>query len=112
MNKKKQIENLVNRHYSSIVFLDSTTDDEPIYVAIHPELEGCIAQGETILEAKANLETARFDFIEYLLENNLPIPEPQDSSTIIISNPIANEELSAIRLMKNDIEHGEIKIYG
>jgi predicted RNase H-like HicB family nuclease len=45
-------------------------------IAFHPELEGCIAQGETPEEAKRNLDILRVEWIESLLEDGLEVPEP------------------------------------
>jgi predicted RNase H-like HicB family nuclease len=67
---------LANRPYTALVRLDQTTDGNPIYVATNIEIEGCIAQGETVDEAIANLSEARFDFIRSLLEDDLPVPDP------------------------------------
>src|SRR4051794_17136929 len=46
------------------------------FVASHPDLLGCIAQGATADEAVANLDEARHDWLEYRLKNGLAIPEP------------------------------------
>lgn len=67
---------LANRPYTTIVFLDKTTDGDSIYVALNPELEGCVSQGNTPDEARQNLTEARIDFIFFLLEDGLQIPEP------------------------------------
>lgn len=75
-NIKKQAEELSNRPYSVVVFRDKATDNEYIYVAVNPELEGCIAQGESMREAQENLKLFRVDYIQHLLENNLPVPDP------------------------------------
>jgi predicted RNase H-like HicB family nuclease len=62
--------------YTIDLLRDKTTDDDYIYLALNPELEGCLAQGETREEALANLEEVRVDYFEHLLEFNLPIPNP------------------------------------
>lgn len=46
------------------------------YVAEHPELEGCVAQGETAEETIANLDVARELWIETRLEDGLQVPQP------------------------------------
>lgn len=73
---KKQAEELAGRRYSMFVFRELTTEDEPIYVAFNPELDGCFAQGETSQEARENLNAFRVDYMYHLLEHGLPIPEP------------------------------------
>ena len=46
------------------------------YVARNPALPGCMAQGETPLEAVKNLADAREMYIDSLLEDGQPVPEP------------------------------------
>ena len=53
------------------------------YVATHPELPGCIAQGFTVDEAQAYLIDAKLEYIKRSLENGdvvpLPVGVPQAS---------------------------------
>lgn len=46
-----------------------------------PMLKGCISDGETVEEAYNNLEEAKKEWLTYMLENNLPIPEPATKTT-------------------------------
>ena len=43
-----------------------------------PLLKGCMSDGETIIEALENIKDAKMEWFTYMLENNLPIPEPID----------------------------------
>jgi len=74
---REQAQRLANRPYRSVVFSDKSTEGEPLYVALNPELEGCVSQGDTVAEARHNLDDARVDFIYFLLEDGLSVPEPQ-----------------------------------
>lgn len=47
-----------------------------MFVASHPDLPGCLAQGAGADEAIANLDDARRDWITFRLEAGLPVPEP------------------------------------
>ncbi|HVG07429.1 MAG TPA: type II toxin-antitoxin system HicB family antitoxin [Thermoanaerobaculia bacterium] len=47
-----------------------------MFVASHPDLPGCLAQGDSAAEAIANLDDARKDWITFRLETGLPVPEP------------------------------------
>ena len=53
------------------------------YSAYSPDLPGCIATGKTPQEAIANMREAVQLHIEGLLEDNLPIPEPQATAEYI-----------------------------
>ncbi|MBX0320284.1 type II toxin-antitoxin system HicB family antitoxin [Shouchella clausii] len=45
------------------------------FMAAHPELKGCMSDGETQLEAVANLFNAKYEWIKFCLEQGLEIPE-------------------------------------
>ncbi len=49
---------------------------KPIYLAKAPELEGCFGQGKSVDDAVKSLGEARVDYIYSLLEDNLPVPDP------------------------------------
>lgn len=68
---------LAKRPYQSHIFLDQTTDGEPVYVGIVPEMPGCTAHGDSVEEALEWLESARVDHIWFLLDQSLEVPEPQ-----------------------------------
>lgn len=93
MSKKlrKQAEELAARKYATFVFRDTTTTDEPIYVACNPELEGCYTQGETVQEARENLNQFRVDYIHHLLQNQLEVPEPFGIRTDTEKRPASNQ---------------------
>ena len=48
------------------------------YFVTHPDLDGCMAEGETVDEAIENLADARELWIESRLERGHPVPEPAD----------------------------------
>lgn len=56
-------------------------DDQPCYMALHPELYGCMAQGDTPEEALSNLKAAREDYITALLEEGVEVPLPKNIAT-------------------------------
>ena len=84
-NLRNKAEKLASRPYVVEVILDETTDGQPVYLAKAPELEGCFGQGETIAEAVKSLSEARVDFIQSLLEDDLPIPGPSLATTTTAS---------------------------
>lgn len=77
----RQAEDLAARPYQVVIALDETTDDQPIYLVLSPELPGCMAQGETITEALESLYEARVDYIMSLLEDGLAVPSPNQYAT-------------------------------
>ena len=82
MNKNRErAKILAARGYLTQVLRDKTTDGEYIYLAHHPELEGCMAQGITQEEAVDNLNDVRVEYIEHLLDHNLQIPDPLTTTT-------------------------------
>ena len=67
--------------YSVQVTLDETVDGNRVYAVSHPELLGCIAQGDTVEEANSQLHDATIDYIASLLEDDLPVPTPSSHLT-------------------------------
>ncbi len=47
------------------------------YLATHPDLDGCMAEGATADEAIANLGDSRELWIEAQIEGGYPVPEPR-----------------------------------
>lgn len=72
---------LALRDYDIIVTRDTLSDGMVMYCAKSPELNGCIAQGRTVIEATKNLIDARVDYIYSLLLDMLPVPDPNSHKT-------------------------------
>ena len=53
------------------------TDEDRVFVADVPELDGCAANGATYQEALANVEVAIQEWIAISGELGRPIPEPK-----------------------------------
>jgi predicted RNase H-like HicB family nuclease len=73
----KQATELADRPYTILVSVETTATGQSIYLAKNPELIGCMAQGETLDEARKNLRDARIDYIYDSLLSNDIIPEPR-----------------------------------
>lgn len=73
-----RIEDYMTFSYPIIVKESAYTDGSPCYEAEHPDLPGCMGQGDSINEAIEDLHHARYLYIESLLEDGLPIPAPSD----------------------------------
>ena len=46
------------------------------YFVTHPDLDGCMAEGTTLVEAVANLADSRELWIETRIKNGYAVPEP------------------------------------
>lgn len=55
-----------------------SVEDGGGYMIDVPLLKGCISDGETVEEALNNIRDAKIEWFAYMLENNLPIPEPDE----------------------------------
>ncbi len=53
------------------------------YSAYSPDLPGCVATGETREEVEGNIHSAIEMHVRGLIEDNLPVPEPQSFSEYI-----------------------------
>ena len=56
---------------------------ESNYSAYVPDLPGCVATGKTKAEVTQNVREAIAFHIEGLLEDGLPVPEPQTSAEFV-----------------------------
>ncbi len=79
---ERQARELASRPYLMMVKPDETTDGEPGYVAMIPELPGCMSGGDTWQEALKNLRDAQLEYILSLLEDGLPVPAPSWANSI------------------------------
>jgi len=87
---------LAKRPYQAHVFQDETTNGEPVYVAMIPEMPGCIAHGDTVEEALEWLESAKVDHIWFLLDKDLEVPHPQLlNPTTVFNAPAYADESDA-----------------
>ena len=73
----KKAEQLAADHYFTVINREGIEEGGRYYVTYHPDLSGCRADGLTPEEAKKELAKARVDFIYFLLEDNLAVPEPK-----------------------------------
>ena len=91
MKLEEQAEVLADKPYSIEIMSDETVDGKSVYLLSHPELPGCMAQGDTIGEAMDSLKDARIEYILSLLEDKLPVPSPRSraaetaSSSAVVS---------------------------
>ena len=78
---RAQAEKLAAEPYTIELLKDETVDGKTVFVASHPELPGCMAQGVDIAEAIENLGSAAVEYIMSLLEDGLPVPSPSTKMT-------------------------------
>jgi predicted RNase H-like HicB family nuclease len=71
----KDAENFMNKNYRVAL----QYDPDGYWIAEHPELPGCKADGETAQEALSSLDISRELWIESRLATGLEIPEPQEA---------------------------------
>lgn len=76
METRAKANELARRPYLIMTSIEETTNDQPIHFARVLEMDGCFGQGETRQQALDDLHLAMVDFIESLLDDGLPIPEP------------------------------------
>lgn len=84
------IETYMRLPYAVEVVPDATTDGGLCYLAMHPELPGCMAHGDSADEALQNLEDARRLYIMTLLKRGLEVPKPKSMTA---ATHIARQEI-------------------
>lgn len=60
--------------YAVVMWLAETTTGGTVYIARHPELSGCFAQGDTPGEARTALDDVRAAYLAHLAAHGLPVP--------------------------------------
>jgi antitoxin HicB len=97
--KKKTLNEYLDLNYPIELVAD---EEEGGYVASHPDLEGCFAQGGTADEAVMSLTKARDLWIRTRFEDGLSIPEPlpEDPSGRILLRVSAHLHSRALRVAR------------
>ena len=62
-------------HYKVVIYWSK---EDAAFIAEIPELAGCMADGETYLEALSNVEIVMEEWIQTAKELGRSIPQPQD----------------------------------
>ena len=77
---------LANRPYTIHMAQDGLSHGKVCWVAEHPELDGCMTQGDTKGEAQWSLNDARLVWIQACLDDGLAIPPPRNKTaqTVIV----------------------------
>jgi antitoxin HicB len=72
---REPLEHYLNLEYPVLL----VAEPEGGYTALHPDLKGCLAVGETLEEALANLKEARRLWLETAYErgDEIPLPSPR-----------------------------------
>lgn len=73
----------------SYVITEDTCGESKCFVAMYPDLPGCMSQGVTEQEALASAEEAKALYIETLLDMGLEIPFPKQTVSIEFSTGTA-----------------------
>ncbi len=72
----KDLNYYLNLHYP----LTMVQDEDGSFFLEYPDLKGCITCAPTIDEAMEMATDAKQAWLETAMENNIPIPEPKESS--------------------------------
>ncbi len=74
---QQQLRDYMARSYKTVLMPDVRSDGTRCFVARHPELPGCMSDGDTPAEAIKNLRDARELYIQSLIEDGMDIPLPE-----------------------------------
>lgn len=82
---ERMAQELAEKPYTIGIMRDETTTAKPIFLLSHPELEGCMAQGQNIEEGLESLKEATKEYILSLLEEGLEVPKPRVMASVTTS---------------------------
>ncbi|MCR4442157.1 MAG: type II toxin-antitoxin system HicB family antitoxin [Peptococcaceae bacterium] len=74
-------------------------NDDGSYTITFPDLPGCISEGKSLSNAMDMAQKALTQWIEYLLDEKEPIPEPSDIKNII---PADNQFVNLVQAQIRD----------
>jgi len=83
-------------NYRTIIRPEVCTDGSTGYLAVIPDLPGCMSFGRTVEEARTNVEDAKREYILALRDQGRSIPAPAISSVasiewrIVVGSPAAS----------------------
>lgn len=89
--------------YTTVARFEPLEEGAYCYIAFHPELPDLIGQGDTLAEARESLVEATALAIEYLITNNLPVPEPKILGAGNVTNLAAHEPVISERVVISDL---------
>jgi predicted RNase H-like HicB family nuclease len=70
------LEDYMGLEYLTVILEDRYTNGTRCFLAMHPQLPGCMSHGDSTEEAVHNLEDARREYIASLIEDGLEVPTP------------------------------------
>lgn len=82
---EQMAQKLVEEPYTITIMRDETTTGKSIFLLSHPELAGCMAQGQSIEEGLESLKEATKEYILSLLEEGLDVPKPRIMASVTTS---------------------------
>jgi len=93
INASKTVQNITNDTSRTFRVVINRTLEDDGYIADIPSIKHCMAFGDTIEEAMANLYEALEGTLEVMMQYGTPIPDDTKSMEMIITVPI-NKPLS------------------
>ena len=106
----KEAERLAAQSYLTQIVREELANGKSVFVALIPELEGCMAQGSTVTEAVNELREVRIKYILHFLEHGLRIPGPSmtqktstEGWTLTATIELSDEREPATARLKRDV---------
>lgn len=73
---EEQARKLASQPYHILIAREEIEEGKYVFVLSYVELPGCIAQGDTLEEAVAELEEVTYEYILGYLEDGVEVPAP------------------------------------
>ena len=74
MNNDQKIKTILRQPYCRVILPEPTSGTYSCFI---PDFPGCVSQGDTWLDATANLEEAAKAWLAAVLDMGQQVPEPQ-----------------------------------
>ena len=107
---EKNLDFYMKKSFPYVVFQDSYGDGNTCYVAMHPDLDGCMSHGDTIDQAISSLEDARAEYLKALIETKQEIPEPSEIGSVTTSFSTIPTDIISFNSEPYDLVNYRIKV--
>ncbi len=77
---EEQARKLAARPYHIVISREEIEAEKSVYFLSYIEMPGCVAQGDTLDQAVAELEEVTYEYILGYLQDGVPVPDPYATS--------------------------------
>jgi predicted RNase H-like HicB family nuclease len=94
-NLEQQARELASKPYHIVISREEIADGKYVFFLSYLELPGCDAQGDTLEEAKTELEEVAYEYILGYLQDGVPVPAPYATSQTTGRSQVSKQNVAS-----------------